>query len=121
MNNSTTRHYYVFRGAYIQKIEEVITAVLPNQNFEIWKPRNNDEELYLLVINNPLPGLYSLGKNIWETSEKIAERLFINNRVKYTIYIHEQSTLADSKVFRFSKLKNLFHQPLSLFGNNISY
>jgi hypothetical protein len=90
MKATEIKYYYLFRGAWFQRLEEVIPVITDEQPFEIWEPKDKTKELHLLIIyEKPLSGIYCLGKNIWGTTKDIAASFFTGKSDHFTIHKYE--------------------------------
>jgi hypothetical protein len=101
MKETVPKYYYLFRGAWLQRLDEVVAVITDEQPFDIWKPADYTKELHLLVVyGGPLPSVYCLGKHIWSTTEEIVSTFYYKREIDFTIH----------------KYQNLNQQPLKKTG-----
>ena len=87
MEKPHDKYFYLFRGTWFQRLDDVVKVVSPDQSFEIWEHIDKTRESHLLIVyDKPLPSTYCLYKNFWKTTEEIARLFYYEKEEEFSIH-----------------------------------
>jgi len=99
MNRFLPTHFYLFKGNWLNRFDELISMVQKNegQYFELWEPKDKTRKVHLLVVSGKyLSETYCLIKRVFETDEETFACFFRPHMNDY--HVHKFSQRAELKV-----------------------
>jgi hypothetical protein len=74
MNNSSPKHFYLFKRDWYEKFIELIDMIRidQQQRFVIWEPQDRNKEHNLIILyGTTLPDSFCFVRKIWKTNEHV--------------------------------------------------
>ena len=99
MNRFLPKHFYLFKGSWLNRFDELISIVQKNQGqyFELWEPKDKTRKVHLLIVSGKyLTETYCLVKKVFETDDETFVCFFQPNINDY--HVHKFSQEAEVKV-----------------------
>jgi hypothetical protein len=70
MERFLPKHFYLFKGNWLNRFDEITGQKEKVQYFELWEPKNKTRKVHLLIVSGkPLSETYCLVKKVFETDE----------------------------------------------------
>jgi hypothetical protein len=99
MYKSLPKHFYLFKGNWLSRFDELISLVQKNkeQHFELWEPKDKTRKVHLLIVSGKsLSETYCLVKRVFETDEDTFVCFFQPHINDY--HVHTFSQEAEARV-----------------------
>jgi hypothetical protein len=85
----STRHFYLFKGSWIDHYDEMIEMLNParGEKLSFWEPKDRSKEFTLLIIyNKPLSDSFCYRRDIWKSDETIFYHFYVDRLENFVVH-----------------------------------